>query len=286
MYGLFVTAAATREGLKAWMDEWVLPCAKPGGLPDATIFSNLRKRIPRQLRAQPYCSAPANYGSAFTSVWDDDGQERSLGITREELERSSRRKDCYMSKAYTLNELLIITVAREIRDYDRIILGVGLPTTAGALAKALYAPHAVLMMESGIIDFEPLIPLNHIADAHACRGFSYATDLFSAFTMTYRGFVDVCFLGVGQVDKYGNVNTTVIGDYYKPSLRLTGSGGAADFISYSKRTILTMRGGQFVEKLDYLTSPGYLDGRRQPGPIGALSAGHRADHVVIHQGGL
>ena len=165
-----------------------------------------------------------------------------------------------MSKPYTLNELLIIIVAREIHDYDRVILGVGLPTTAGALAKALYAPNAILMMESGIIDFEPLIPLNHIADAHACRGFSYATDLFSTFTMTYRGFVDVCFLGVGQVDKYGNLNTTVIGDYYKPSLRLPGSGGAADFISYSKRTILTMRGGQFVEKLDYLTSPGYLDG--------------------------
>ena len=165
-----------------------------------------------------------------------------------------------MNKPYTLNELLIIIVAREIHDYDHIILGVGLPTTSGALAKALYAPHAVLMMESGIIDFEPLLPPNHIADAHSCRGFSYATDLFSTFTMTYQGFVDVCFLGVGQVDKYGNVNTTVIGDYYKPTLRLPGSGGAADFMSYSKRTILTMRGGQFVEKLDYLTSPGYLEG--------------------------
>jgi glutaconate CoA-transferase subunit B len=165
-----------------------------------------------------------------------------------------------MSRPYTLNELLIIIVAREIHNHDRVILGVGLPTTAGALAKALHAPQAVLMMESGIIDFEPLVPLNHIADAHACRGFSYATDLFSTFTMTYRGFVDVCFLGVGQVDKYGNVNTTVIGDYYHPSLRLPGSGGAADFISYAKRTILTMRGGQFVEQLDYRTSPGYLEG--------------------------
>jgi len=165
-----------------------------------------------------------------------------------------------MNKPYTLNELLIITVAREIHDYDRIILGVGLPTTSGALAKALYAPHAVLMMEAGIIDFEPLVPPNHIADAHSCRGFSYATDLFSTFTTTYRGFVDVCFLGVGQVDKYGNLNTTVIGDYYKPSLRLPGSGGAADFMSYAKRTILAMRGGQFVEKLDYRTSPGYLEG--------------------------
>jgi glutaconate CoA-transferase subunit B len=165
-----------------------------------------------------------------------------------------------MSKPYTLQELLVIAVAKEIHDHENVILGIGLPTTAGAMAKALYAPHATLMMESGIIDFEPLLPLNHIADAHSCRGFSYATDLFSAFTMTYRGFVDVCFLGVGQVDKYGNLNTTVIGDYYKPTMRLPGSGGAADFLSYAKRTVLTMLGGNFVNKLDYFTSPGYLDG--------------------------
>ena len=165
-----------------------------------------------------------------------------------------------MSKPYTLQELLIIAVAKEIHDHENVVLGVGLPTTAGALAKALYAPNATLMMESGIVDFEPLLPLNHIADAHACRGFSYATDLYSAFTATYRGFVDVCFLGVGQIDKYGNVNTTVVGDYYKPTLRLPGSGGAPDFLSYAKRTVLTMLGGTFVNKLDYLTSPGYLDG--------------------------
>ncbi len=165
-----------------------------------------------------------------------------------------------MAKKYTLDELLIITAAREIKDGENVILGVGLPTIAGAMAKALHAPHATLMMESGIIDFEPLVPPNHIADAHSCRGFSYATDLFSMFTMTYRGYVDVCFLGVAQIDRFGNLNTTVIGDYYKPTMRLPGSGGAADFISYAKKTILTMRGGEFVEKLDYFTSPGYLNG--------------------------
>lgn len=165
-----------------------------------------------------------------------------------------------MSKKYTLNELLAITAAREIHDYENIILGIGVPTVAGALAKALYAPRCTLMMESGIIDFQPIIPPNHIADAHCCQGYSYATDLFSTFTMTYRGFVDVCFLGVAQIDKYGNINTTVIGDYDRPKKRLPGSGGAADFISYAKRTILTMRQGRFVERLDYFTSPGYLDG--------------------------
>jgi len=83
-----------------------------------------------------------------------------------------------MSKPYTLDELLAIAVAREIHDYENVVLGVGVPMTAGALAKALFAPHATLMMESGIVDFHPLLSLNNIADAHSCRGFSYATDLF------------------------------------------------------------------------------------------------------------
>lgn len=189
-----------------------------------------------------------------------------------------------MSKRYTLNELLIITCAKEIEDFQNIILGVGLPTTAGALAKALYAPHATLMMESGIIDFEPLVPLNHIADAHACRGFSYATDLFTAFTMTYRGFVDVCFLGVGQIDKFGNLNTTCIGDYYHPDLRLPGSGGAADFLSYAKKTVLTLRGGQFVEKLDYFTSPGYLNGGDSRERSGLFPKGSGPSMLLSTQG--
>ncbi|MBI9075697.1 MAG: hypothetical protein JEZ02_09825 [Desulfatibacillum sp.] len=168
-----------------------------------------------------------------------------------------------MAKPFTLNEMLIIAAAREINDGENIVLGVGLPMTAGALAKALHAPNATLMLESGIVDFEPLAPLNHIADAHAMRGYSYNTDLFSIFTALYRGFVDVCFLGVGQVDRYGNLNTTTIGDYYNPDLRLPGSGGAADFISYAKRTVLTMRNGEFIENLDYLTSPGHLKGGNQ-----------------------
>lgn len=189
-----------------------------------------------------------------------------------------------MSKPYTLQELLIITAAREIHDFENVILGVGIPTTAGALAKTLYAPHATLMMESGIIDFKPLLPLNHIADVHAIRGFKYATDLFSMFTMTYRGFVDVCFLGVAQVDKYGNVNTTCIGDYYHPKKRLPGAGGAPDFISYAKRTVLTMLGGEFVDKLDYFTSPGYLSGGRTRDDSGWYPHGSGPKMIISTQG--
>lgn len=189
-----------------------------------------------------------------------------------------------MSKPYTLQELLIITAAREIHDYEKVILGVGIPTTAGALAKALYAPHATLMMESGIIDFKPLLPLNHIADVHAIRGFKYATDLFSMFTMTYRGFVDVCFLGVAQVDRFGNVNTTCIGDYCDPVKRLPGAGGAPDFISYAKRTVLTMMGGEFVERLDYFTSPGYLAGGSARDDSGWYPKGSGPKIIITTQG--
>ncbi|MBU1170670.1 MAG: glutaconate CoA-transferase [Proteobacteria bacterium] len=189
-----------------------------------------------------------------------------------------------MAKKYTLDELLIISAAREINDGDCVILGVGLPTTAGAVAKALFAPNATLMMESGIIDFEPLVPPNHIADANACRGFSYATDLFSMFTMTYRGFVDVCFLGVAQIDKFGNINTTVIGDYDHPDMRLPGSGGAPEFLSYAKRTVLTMRGGEFVETLDYLTSPGFLDGGDSREKSGLFPKGSGPSMLLTTQG--
>lgn len=189
-----------------------------------------------------------------------------------------------MNAGYTMNELLIITAAREIHDRENVILGVGLPMISGAVAKALHAPHATLMTESGIVDFEPLVPLNNIADAHSCRGFSYATDLFSTFTMTYRGFVDVCFLGVAQVDRFGNVNTTVIGDYYKPKMRLPGSGGAPEFIAYAKRTVLTLREGEIVEKLDYLTSPGFLSGGDTRESSGLFPVGTGPSLLITSQG--
>lgn len=189
-----------------------------------------------------------------------------------------------MSKPYTLDELLAIAVAREIHDHENVVLGVGVPMTAGALAKALHAPNATLMMESGITDIRPLLSLNNIADAHSCRGFSYATDLYSTFTMTYRGYVDVCFLGVAQVDRFGNLNTTVIGDYDRPTVRLPGSGGAPDFMSYAKRTVLTLRNGAFVNKLDYVTSPGYLDGGSSRDDCGYFPKGSGPTALISTKG--
>jgi len=179
-----------------------------------------------------------------------------------------------MSPRATKEELMIIAVAREIRDYERVLLGVGLPTTGGSLAKATHAPHAVLMTEAGIIDFNPLLPPNHIADVMCLRGYSYALDLFNTFTtITYRGFVDKAILGVGQVDRYGNINTSFVGGTPKTGMRLTGAGGAPDFVSYAKETILTLKGGEFVEKLDYFTSPGYLGGGNERDCCGLFATG-------------
>jgi len=189
-----------------------------------------------------------------------------------------------VSKPYTLNELLIVTIGKEIHDDENVVLGVGIPMVSGSLAKALYAPHATLIMESGIIDFKPTLAMNHVADCMSCRGFSFSSDLFSTFTMTYRGFVDVCFLGVGQIDKYGNINTTVIGHYEHPAIRLPGAGGATDFSSYAQRIILTMRGGEFVEKLSYRTSPGYLEGGDSRDRSGHFPKGTGPSKLISTQG--
>lgn len=190
-----------------------------------------------------------------------------------------------MNERYSLDELISMAVAREINDYENIIIGVGIPITACILAKGLHAKNAILMTESGLIGFDPLIPVVGIADVGASRGFSYSTDLFSMFTThTYRGFVDKCFLGCGQIDKFGNINSTAIGDYKNFTKRLPGSGGAADFISYAKQTVLTLNRGQFVEKLDYFTSPGYLDGGDSRDSSGHFLQGSGPSTVVSRKG--
>jgi len=189
-----------------------------------------------------------------------------------------------MSPRATEEELMIIAVAREIKDYERVLLGVGLPTTAGSLAKATHAPNVVLMTEAGIIDFKPLVPPNHIADVMCLRGYSYALDLFNTFTtINYRGFVDKAILGVGQVDRYGNINTSFVGGTPKTGMRLTGAGGAPDFVSYAKETILTLKGGEFVDKLDYFTSPGYLGGGDERDRCGLFAIGSGPSMMISNE---
>jgi len=162
---------------------------------------------------------------------------------------------------FTLSELMIYNASLEIKDGDVVVMGQGLPMAACPLAKAFHAPNAILLTEAGLVDIAPFRAPLHIADPTCTYGYSYSCDLIDVFTtILHRGYVDVCFLGVGQVDKYGNLNSTVIGDYFQPKMRMMGGGGAPDFAAYAKKVVLTMRGGRFMEKLDYLTTPGWLNG--------------------------
>ena len=162
---------------------------------------------------------------------------------------------------YTEAEIIIANAAKEIADGDIVVIGQGIPMTAGVLAKATHAPDCIILTEAGMVDIRPFRNPLHIADPTCTRGYAYSIDLVDVFTtIVNRGLVDVTFLGVGQVDRYGNLNSTVIGDYDAFRMRLAGAGGAPEFIGYARKTVLTMRGGELVEKLGYLTSPGYLEG--------------------------
>ncbi len=189
-----------------------------------------------------------------------------------------------LSKKVTKEELLIVAAARQIEDYDVVVLGVGMPYLAGALAKSTHAPEVVLLMESGIVDFEPVILPNNVADATCTRGYGYAIDLFSVFTtITYAGYLDKAFLGVGQIDRYGNINTSYLS--LKPEIRrITAAGGAPEFYSYAKQTILTMKGKGFVEKLYYRTSPGYLSGTDERDRSGCFTPGSGPSALITPKG--
>jgi len=189
-----------------------------------------------------------------------------------------------LSKKITKEELLIVTAAREIKDHDVCVLGVGMPILAGALAKHTHAPAAVLLMESGIVDFEPVVLPINVADATCTRGYGYATDLFSVFTtITYAGYVNKAFLGVGQIDKYGNINTSYLG-MPPEAQRITAAGGAPEFYAYARETILTMKGKGFVEKLPYRTSAGFMGGGDERERSGRYTPGSGPSVLITSKG--
>ena len=189
-----------------------------------------------------------------------------------------------LSKKITKEELLVVTAARQIKDHDVCVLGIGMPILAGALAKHTHAPAAVLLMESGIVDFEPVVLPINVADATCTRGYGYAIDLFSVFTtITYAGYVNKAFLGVGQIDKYGNINTSYLG-MPPEAQRITAAGGAPEFYAYAKETILTMKGKGFVEKLPYRTSAGFMGGGDERERSGRYTPGSGPSVLITSKG--
>jgi glutaconate CoA-transferase subunit B len=175
---------------------------------------------------------------------------------------------------YTSRELMAIVAAREIRDGEIVFCGTGISLLAAMAAKRIHAPEAIIFFETGAIDPDlHEIPLT-VADSRVMHGASVNAGLAEAFATMQNRFLGprvVGILGAAQVDRYGNLNSTCVGDYARPDVRFSGSGGACDVGSFVGRTIIFVQHERrrFVERLDYLTTPGYLDG-----PEGRERAGY------------
>ncbi len=174
---------------------------------------------------------------------------------------------------YTSREMMTIVAAREIKNGDIVFCGTGISMLAAMAAKNINAPESVIFFETGSIDARlEELPLA-VADPRVMYWASSNSGLLDAFaTMQNRITGEHVFgiLGAAQIDKFGNINSTVIGEYYTPRPRFSGSGGACDVASFVPRSIIFMQQEKrkFVNKVDYLTSPGHLtgnDGRKKAG---------------------
>ena len=162
------------------------------------------------------------------------------------------------------SELMVIVAARELKDRESVLVGVGIPNLAANLAKKLQAPNLLLVYESGAVGSNPSrMPLS-IGDPCLVSGAKSVCSMYEQFAYYLQGGrIDVGFLGGAQIDKYGNINSTIIGSYKTPKVRLPGSGGACDIASNVKKIIVITphEKRRFVEKVDFLTSPGFIDGK-------------------------
>ncbi len=164
----------------------------------------------------------------------------------------------------TPSELMVTMAARELNDGESVLVGVGIPNLAANLAKRLHAPNLILIYESGTIGSNPSrMPLS-IGDPCLVTGAKSVCSMYEQFAYYIQGGrIDVGFLGGAQIDKFGNINSTVIGSYKHPKVRLPGSGGACETASNVKKIIVITphEKRRFTEKVDFVTSPGFLDGK-------------------------
>lgn len=161
---------------------------------------------------------------------------------------------------YSPSELMIVSASRALEGSRVVFVGVGLPNIACNLARRSHSPEMELVYESGVFGARPArLPLS-IGDPTLVSGATSATNVVDLFMLYLQGgLVDAALLGGAQIDKYGNLNTTVIGDYVNPKVRLPGSGGACEIAINARQILIIMRLSKraFVEKLDFYTSPGH-----------------------------
>jgi len=164
---------------------------------------------------------------------------------------------------YTARELMVIAAAREIHDGDVVFVGMRLPLLAFSLAKRTHAPTALGLFENGIVRETPSPEmLFTMSDPPNLAGATWSTGTANMMGMLAQGLVDVGFIGGAEVDRFGNLNTSYVGDWRAPTVKLPGSGGAPDIACYAKRFVIVMpqERHRFVERVSYVTSVGHGDG--------------------------
>lgn len=164
---------------------------------------------------------------------------------------------------YTPQELMVAAAAREIKDGEIVFAGMRLPLIAFALAKEVHAPRAIGLFESGLMRDTPSPELLYtMGDPPNTTNALWATRLINIMGLLQQGCVDLGFIGGAEIDRFGNLNTSYLGDPKNPSTKLPGSGGAGDIASLSKRLVVIMQHEKrrLVRRVDYITSPGYGDG--------------------------
>lgn len=165
---------------------------------------------------------------------------------------------------YSKSELMVATAARELTDDDSVLVGIGIPNLACNVAKRTHAPGLQMMYESGTVGSNPDTPPLSIGDPALASGALAIEPMVNGFNYYLQANrLDVGFLGGAQIDKYGNINSTVIGDYDDPIARLPGSGGACEIACHVDRTMVVTPHSErrFPEEVDFITSPGFVGGR-------------------------
>ena len=181
-----------------------------------------------------------------------------------------------MSMAYTPNEMMTIAAARALRDDDVCFVGIGAPSAACNLARLTHAPQITLIYESGTIATKPnVLPLS-IGDGELCDTALTTVSVPEMFRYWLQGGrMTVGFLGGAQIDRFANLNTTVVGDYHKPKVRLPGGGGAPEIATNCHEIFIIMAMGKraFVDKLPFITSMGHGPTGRERRALGVASKG-------------
>ncbi len=183
------------------------------------------------------------------------------------------------TKSYTSSELMTVNAARLLRDGDVVFVGVGIPNLACNLARRTHAPDLLMIYEAGVIGARPArLPLS-IGDPTLVSGATAVCSMYDIFSFyLQRGNVDVGFLGGAQIDRFGNINATVIGDYAHPKTRLPGSGGSQEIAAWANRCYIMTphQKRRFPEKVDFATSVGFLDGKASRQACGVRGGGPQA----------